>query len=309
MRASSETPLTGYSTVTSSLTSWSASRSPVQMSTCMPCGARLDGQGGQDVVGLELRLAQRRDVHGLQDPLDHRHLPLERRGRRVPVALVRLVRPRCGTWSGRRRRRRRRASAPRRAAGSRSSRRTRTPRWWARRPTSRTCPPGARRTPGRPSSDRRSGEVGQAFRGWPAEPLAVRRSRVPTYLPCPTHDPSPVHQYAGTLIERMGIEVLEASAQRVVGTMPVAGNTQPYGLLHGGASAVLAETLGLDRGDGARRRGPGRGRDRAQRDAPPLRPRGPRHGDRDGAAPRRAPGDLPGGGRGRGRPAGSAPRG
>ena len=55
---------------------------------------------------------------------------------------------------------------------------------------------------------------------------------------------APVPQYAGTLIERMGIEVLEASAERVVGTMPVAGNTQPYGLLHGGASAVLAETLG-----------------------------------------------------------------
>jgi uncharacterized protein (TIGR00369 family) len=48
----------------------------------------------------------------------------------------------------------------------------------------------------------------------------------------------------GTLPERMGIEVIEASAQRVVGTMPVAGNTQPYGLLHGGASCVLAETLG-----------------------------------------------------------------
>lgn len=48
----------------------------------------------------------------------------------------------------------------------------------------------------------------------------------------------------GTLIERMGIAVVEASAQRVVGTMPVAGNTQPYGLLHGGASCVLAETLG-----------------------------------------------------------------
>jgi len=47
-----------------------------------------------------------------------------------------------------------------------------------------------------------------------------------------------------TLPERMGIEVLEASAGRVVGTMPVAGNTQPYGLLHGGASCVLAETLG-----------------------------------------------------------------
>ncbi|QAY70881.1 PaaI family thioesterase [Xylanimonas protaetiae] len=49
---------------------------------------------------------------------------------------------------------------------------------------------------------------------------------------------------AGTLIERMGIEVLEVSADRTTGTMPVAGNTQPYGLLHGGASAVLAETLG-----------------------------------------------------------------
>ncbi len=49
---------------------------------------------------------------------------------------------------------------------------------------------------------------------------------------------------AGTLVERMGIEILEASPQRVVGTMPVAGNTQPYGLLHGGASVVLAETLG-----------------------------------------------------------------
>lgn len=48
----------------------------------------------------------------------------------------------------------------------------------------------------------------------------------------------------GTLAERMGIEFLEATPERVVGRMPVAGNTQPYGLLHGGASAVLAETLG-----------------------------------------------------------------
>jgi uncharacterized protein (TIGR00369 family) len=47
-----------------------------------------------------------------------------------------------------------------------------------------------------------------------------------------------------TLADRMGISVVEASAERVVGTMPVAGNTQPYGLLHGGASCVLAETLG-----------------------------------------------------------------
>lgn len=49
---------------------------------------------------------------------------------------------------------------------------------------------------------------------------------------------------AGTLAERMGIEFVEAGPDRVVATMPVEGNTQPYGLLHGGASAVLAETLG-----------------------------------------------------------------
>ncbi len=48
----------------------------------------------------------------------------------------------------------------------------------------------------------------------------------------------------GTLGEKMGIEFLEASPQRVVGRMPVAGNTQPFGLLHGGASVVLAESLG-----------------------------------------------------------------
>ncbi|NUO96328.1 MAG: hotdog fold thioesterase [Nonomuraea sp.] len=51
-----------------------------------------------------------------------------------------------------------------------------------------------------------------------------------------------VHE--GTLADRMGIEFLEAGPERVVGRMPVEGNTQPYGLLHGGASAVLAETLG-----------------------------------------------------------------
>ncbi|MQA26166.1 MAG: hotdog fold thioesterase [Micromonosporaceae bacterium] len=48
----------------------------------------------------------------------------------------------------------------------------------------------------------------------------------------------------GKLAEQMGIEILEASPERVVGTMPVAGNEQPLGLLHGGASCVLAETLG-----------------------------------------------------------------
>jgi uncharacterized protein (TIGR00369 family) len=49
---------------------------------------------------------------------------------------------------------------------------------------------------------------------------------------------------AGHLGNRMGVQIIEASSDRVVGTMPVEGNTQPYGLLHGGASAVLAETIG-----------------------------------------------------------------
>jgi 1,4-dihydroxy-2-naphthoyl-CoA hydrolase len=48
----------------------------------------------------------------------------------------------------------------------------------------------------------------------------------------------------GSLVERMEITIDEVTPERIVGSMPVAGNTQPYGLLHGGASAVLAETLG-----------------------------------------------------------------
>lgn len=42
----------------------------------------------------------------------------------------------------------------------------------------------------------------------------------------------------------MGIEFLEMSTERIVARMPVEGNRQPYGLLHGGASCVLAETMG-----------------------------------------------------------------
>lgn len=47
-----------------------------------------------------------------------------------------------------------------------------------------------------------------------------------------------------TLPGRMGVILTGISAERVTGTMPVDGNTQPYGLLHGGASCVLAESLG-----------------------------------------------------------------
>jgi acyl-coenzyme A thioesterase PaaI-like protein len=46
------------------------------------------------------------------------------------------------------------------------------------------------------------------------------------------------------LHQRMGIHITEASIDRVVGMMQVEGNTQPLGLLHGGASCVLGESLG-----------------------------------------------------------------
>ena len=49
---------------------------------------------------------------------------------------------------------------------------------------------------------------------------------------------------SGALDKKMGIEIIEASPSRLVGTMPVDGNTQPIGLLHGGANVVLAESLG-----------------------------------------------------------------
>lgn len=60
----------------------------------------------------------------------------------------------------------------------------------------------------------------------------------------------------GALPERMGIEFVEATPERVVARMPVEGNTQPYGLLHGGASVVLAETIGST--GAALHAGPGR---------------------------------------------------
>lgn len=52
-----------------------------------------------------------------------------------------------------------------------------------------------------------------------------------------------VNASAGALSHAMGITFTEVAAERVVATMPVEGNTQPYGLLHGGASCVLAETV------------------------------------------------------------------
>ena len=50
---------------------------------------------------------------------------------------------------------------------------------------------------------------------------------------------------ADTISDALGLEVLEVEHGRVVGRLPVDARThQPYGLLHGGASVVLAETLG-----------------------------------------------------------------
>jgi uncharacterized protein (TIGR00369 family) len=53
-----------------------------------------------------------------------------------------------------------------------------------------------------------------------------------------------LNAHRGELADRMGIVVTEAGPDRLVATMPVEGNRQPYGILHGGASAVLAETVG-----------------------------------------------------------------
>jgi 1,4-dihydroxy-2-naphthoyl-CoA hydrolase len=53
-----------------------------------------------------------------------------------------------------------------------------------------------------------------------------------------------VESGGGALTTRMGIEFLELSAARSVARMPVEGNTQVIGLLHGGAHVVLGESLG-----------------------------------------------------------------
>lgn len=47
-----------------------------------------------------------------------------------------------------------------------------------------------------------------------------------------------------TLGAKLGIKIVSVSREKIVATMPVEGNTQPMGLLHGGASLVLAESLG-----------------------------------------------------------------
>ncbi|CAN7369704.1 hotdog fold thioesterase [Arthrobacter sp. LjRoot14] len=61
--------------------------------------------------------------------------------------------------------------------------------------------------------------------------------------------PKEMHEWlgeygVGALVVKMGIHFQEMSPERTVATMPVEGNTQVAGILHGGAHVVLAETLG-----------------------------------------------------------------
>jgi len=53
-----------------------------------------------------------------------------------------------------------------------------------------------------------------------------------------------VNTGGGALTQKMGITFIELSAERSIATMPVEGNTQVIGLLHGGAHVVLGESLG-----------------------------------------------------------------
>ena len=49
---------------------------------------------------------------------------------------------------------------------------------------------------------------------------------------------------SSALDDKLGIEIVDWDPERLVARMPVEGNTQPYGLLHGGATCSLIETVG-----------------------------------------------------------------
>jgi 1,4-dihydroxy-2-naphthoyl-CoA hydrolase len=73
---------------------------------------------------------------------------------------------------------------------------------------------------------------------------AIRRSYCRLMTSTDPSPPNLLQPPLGPLAVAMGMHLVESSAERVVITMPVEGNTQPYGLLHGGANAVLVETAG-----------------------------------------------------------------
>ncbi|WP_438306575.1 PaaI family thioesterase (plasmid) [Streptomyces sp. HUAS TT11] len=69
-------------------------------------------------------------------------------------------------------------------------------------------------------------------------------SNLPDHLPQALREVLEAHGcVADALYTKLGIKITEAGAERVTGTMPVEGNTQPYSMLHGGASLAFAETL------------------------------------------------------------------
>lgn len=76
---------------------------------------------------------------------------------------------------------------------------------------------------------RQRARVGQAVPAWGRMPVMAEPGR-PPYATSP-------------LLQKLGIDFVEATPGKVVARMPVEGNTQPLGLLHGGASAALAETV------------------------------------------------------------------
>jgi 1,4-dihydroxy-2-naphthoyl-CoA hydrolase len=95
-----------------------------------------------------------------------------------------------------------------------------------------------------PGPGRRSGTpLGTTTGGTVTDTSSTDADREPTTAPPADPSGRSVHE-VGALAAKMGIRVSEVSAERAVGTMPVEGNTQPVGLLHGGAFVVLAESLG-----------------------------------------------------------------
>jgi 1,4-dihydroxy-2-naphthoyl-CoA hydrolase len=61
----------------------------------------------------------------------------------------------------------------------------------------------------------------------------------------PTPPPSWAPQGAiSPLDDKLGIEIVDYDPDRLVATMPVQGNQQPHGLLHGGATCAIVETVG-----------------------------------------------------------------
>lgn len=71
--------------------------------------------------------------------------------------------------------------------------------------------------------------------------MSAQRPTAPT----PENSIDGVWQIAlGELDIKMGIKIIEESVERVVATMPVEGNRQSFGLLHGGASLAVGEAVG-----------------------------------------------------------------